>query len=823
MVLLKNKSRLEVHHHVLAVSLMFLVLVHGEEIVSTRITCNSSSVDLNVTTGIFHDPTEIYKVAHYATTCDIQRCPSKCSCTLGKGSLITRCNTSNNIETSTDIIFSKNASTLYLGNLSLNAIKPFAFDGIADGWKELWLNNNSLTDLQPGVFEGLSHLTHLLLFQNKLTELLEDVFVQLHSLLDLDLRLNLLTSLQPGIFRGLTQLLNLSMDYNKIAELKLGIFNGLESVQEIDVDHTLIIKVDINVFKAHKYLLELDLDHNMISELQPGVFNGLSHLEELELDHNKLTHISTGLFSGIQNLHRLILSHNTLTEINSNVFLGLYNLKELYLSYNNLTNLHSSLFQEPRRLTILFIDYNFLREIHSNIFQNLSNIKALSLAQTNLVSLPHLIFRDLTDLRYLNISRNFFIKISPELFNRLTQLTILDLTQNPLEWVSKESFQLLQKRTIVYVNEYATCCFIESATCSFESPPSPFISCKRLLPSLFLRIVVWLVAIAAILGNLFVIYTRCTQKTENKFYIQHLLITNLSLSDLVMGVYLLIILSVDLQFNDYFPTHSDNWRNSGLCKIAGALSILSSEASVFFITLISIDRFVCINCVRYSLSETKLLEKVAKTAALVSWIVAVLISVVSALIPLFFSNLYDASEICVGLPISRVDKYASSTKSFDLNISVSLEEPGFETGYVVETELIGSRPSMFFSIAVFTCLNLLCFSIVALCYASIFYTATQSSRHSGGRAGVDREIRMALKMAGIVVSDFCCWVIVGLLSILVQSSVVKIRPEAYAWIAIFMLPINSCMNPFLYTLYVLISDRRQRNPMTSKNSRHAIA
>ena len=707
-----------------------------------------------------------------------------------------------------------------MGNLSLNAIHRFAFDGIADSWKELWLNNNSLSDLQPGAFEGLTNLKNLLLFQNKFTELRQDVFVGLHSLLYVDLRLNLLTSFQSDVFRGLTKLLNLALDFNKFAELKSGIFDGLENVQEIDVDHGSLEKVEVNVFKAHMYVSELDLDHNKISELQPGVFNGLSHLEELELDHNKLTHISTGLFSGVQNLQRLILSHNMLVEINSNVFLGLHNLKELYLSYNNLTNLHSSLFQESRRLTILFIDYNYLREIHFNIFQNLSNIKALSLAQTNLVSLPSLIFRDLIDLRYLNISRNFFIKISPELFNRLMQLTILDLTQNPLEWVSGESFQLLQKRTIVYVDEYATCCFIKSATCSFESPPSAFISCKRLLPSLFLRVVVWLVAIAVILGNLFVfvIYTRCTQKTENKFYIQHILITNLSLSDLVMGVYLLILLSVDLQFNDYFPTHSDNWRNSGLCKIAGALSILSSEASVFFITLISIDRFVCIHYIRYSLSTTKLCETAAKTAALFSWIAAVLISVVSVLIPLFAPDLYDASEIYVGLPISRIDQYTSRTKSFDLNISVSLAEPGFESGHVVETESIGSRPSMFFSVAVFTCLNLLCFSIVALCYASIFYTSTQSSRHSGGRAGVDREIRMAFKMAGIVLSDFCCWVIVGLLSILVQSSVVKLLPEAYAWIAIFMLPINSCMNPFLYTLYVLISDRRQRKPMNSKNN-----
>ena len=36
-----------------------------------------------------------------------------------------------------------------------------------------------------------------------------------------------------------------------------------------------------------------------------------------------------------------------------------------------------------------------------------------------------------------------------------------------------------------------------------------------------------------------------------------------------------------------------------------------------------------------------------------------------------------------------------------------------------------------------------------------------------------------------------------------------------------MLPINSCVNPFLYTFYVLISDRHQRKHMNSKNNRPA--
>ena len=348
---------------------------------------------------------------------------------------------------------------------------------------------------------------------------------------------------------------------------------------------------------------------------------------------------------------------------------------------------------------------------------------------------------------------------------------------------------------------------LNQLNCSSESPPSPFILCKRLIPYPNLRVVVWIVSIATIVGNTFVSFTRCRQKTKSRFYVQDLLITNLSLSDLMMGIYLLILLSVDLHFNKYFPSRSESWRHSALCTVAGGLSILSSEASVFIITLVSIDRFICVT---YPYSATRLRAASVKWVVLSIWLVAFLISVTSQLIPLFSPEFYDVSEICVGLPISRINIYESTIKLFDLQERFGIAEAGFENRQVVETKLIGSEPSMFFSIAVFTGLNLMCFLIVAFCYTSVFVTATRSSRRSGLTKEMDREIRMAFKMAGIVLTDFFCWVVLGILAILVQTKVVTISPEAYAWIATFILPINSCMNPFLYTLYSLIADYRQR-------------
>ena len=735
------------------------------------------------------------------TTCDIPNCPNNCFCTLGNNTLLTSCYDGR--EEADTVVFPEAITTLYLGYIQLTSIQPFTFKGVANGWTELWLNNNNLSALQPGVFYGLQSLEFLTLYKNKLSEVRLGTFSGLDSLLELELKYNLLSSLQSGIFQELRSLENLALDYNRLVELQSGIFRGLINIEEIDADKNPIRKVSVDVFQGLKQMKELDLDGNMISELQTGVFEGMPILEELELDDNRLTEIPEGLFSGLIEIKGMSLSNNKLTRLDPHIFAGMVNLKELYLQNNKLQSLSAFLFRKATQLEILYLSHNDFKDLHPLLFQNLTNLKILSLSQTNLLVLPNQIFSDLHAIEFLNISRNNLNRISPELFHYLHSLVILDLTQNPLNWVNTRSFKALTKLVTVFVDEYATCCFINAARCSFTNHRSSFISCKRLLPYSILRVAIWIVGIATIIGNSLVLFKRFTQKTA-RVNVQTLLITNLSFSDLLTGIYLVILLSVDIHYMDFFPSHSETWRHSGLCKVAGALSLLSSENSVFLITLISIDRFMSI---KFPFSAAKLSSKSAKIVVTVIWSFSGLLSILSVLISVFSPELYEASEICVGLPISRVNLYDRTEKSFELN-TTSIEGD-VNVAHTVNALFIGSKPSMFFSIAIFTVLNLICFLIVAFCYASIFYTAKRASRVRG-TGNKDREIRRAFKMAAIVISDFCCWLVIIVLSILVQSKAITIKPEAYAWIATFILPINSCMNPFLYTLSTLISKRIER-------------
>ncbi|KAJ8308123.1 hypothetical protein KUTeg_012997 [Tegillarca granosa] len=60
------------------------------------------------------------------------------------------------------------------------------------------------------------------------------------------------------------------------------------------------------------------------------------------------------------------------------------------------------------------------------------------------------------------------------------------------------------------------------------------------------------------------------------------------------------------------------------------------------------------------------------------------------------------------------------------------------------------------------------------------------------------EISVARTLAAVVMTDFFCWFPVGAMGIMSLFSV-NIPSGVYAWVIVFVLPINSALNPILYT------------------------
>ena len=316
-----------------------------------------------------------------------------------------------------------------------------------------------------------------------------------------------------------------------------------------------------------------------------------------------------------------------------------------------------------------------------------------------------------------------------------------------------------------------------------------------------LRIAMWFLGFSAMFGNMFVVIIRVNEKSQSVVQLkQKLFISNLALSDSLMGIYMIILASADTYYGDEYFRRSEEWRTGLVCKIAGYLGLLASEASVFFITLISVDRLLS---VVFPFGQIKLRSRSSKISVGVIWIVSFLVALIPILLSGPESNFYDLSDVCMGLPlITRPASYKIETSGVSNQLAFDLPVAK------------DSQPAWYFSIAIFLGLNMVCFVSILLCYVAILLSAQKSAKMSG-RQEVKEEIKMAIKMAALVGTDFLCWFPVILMGILSQTGAVVIPLDAYVWSVVFILPVNSSINPYLYTLATFISDRQNKLRTTS--------
>ena len=312
-----------------------------------------------------------------------------------------------------------------------------------------------------------------------------------------------------------------------------------------------------------------------------------------------------------------------------------------------------------------------------------------------------------------------------------------------------------------------------------------------------LRVSMWVLGFSALVGNLFSILWRLREKKRNEVQqIQTFLIGNLAMADFIMGVYMVILASADLYYGDEYFLNSDNWRSGVTCRLAGFLSLLSSEASVFFLTLISYERFLG---AVFPFSSFRLTSASVKIVGAILWAVTVIISTVPIVFAGPESDIYDLSDVCIGLPlITRPSKF--EFQASDIGNELTFDLP-------VEQS---SKPAWYYSIVLFLGVNLICFVAILFFYIAIFYSLKKSISQSGRNVDIQEELKIAAKMVLIVGTDFLCWVPVILMGILSQTETVVIPLEAYTWSVVFVLPINSSLNPYLYTIASLIGDWRNR-------------
>nr|KAG5707298.1 hypothetical protein BaRGS_000072 [Batillaria attramentaria] len=367
-----------------------------------------------------------------------------------------------------------------------------------------------------------------------------------------------------------------------------------------------------------------------------------------------------------------------------------------------------------------------------------------------------------------------FTGVDSGIFEHVTKLDVLDIRGNPLSSFKQDVFADLTELSDLLTDDPRLCCdFYHEYTQLMEcvSPRNELSSCSDLLKGDFFRVVLWGLSLLAVIGNVSVlIYRLCVETGGTSSLPYRMLVSNMAMSDLLMGVYMLIIGAADTRFRDVYVAEEENWKRSNTCKTAGFLAFVSSEVSAFVICLITIDRMLVL---RFPFSSRlRLTKRSVWLACGAAWGIGLTL----AAVPLFKSDwqFYGQNGLCLPLPITRLN-FKGQQYAFDI----------------------------------FIILNFVIFLLIGGGQVFIFWTIRDSAKKAD-KDSWRKTTAVARRLFLIVITDFLCWFPIGLMGLLATYGGAPIPDVVYVWASIVILPLNSAFNPFLYTLTTLLQRRGER-------------
>ena len=362
--------------------------------------------------------------------------------------------------------------------------------------------------------------------------------------------------------------------------------------------------------------------------------------------------------------------------------------------------------------------------------------------------------------------------------------------------------------------------------CTEKEKKALFSSNTEMIAEPGIKATFWIMGLIVLLGNAFVVFDTARflrkQTVLDVKIFQRVIILNISIADFIMGIYLITIAVFSQKFSGIYGSVDGEWRSSLRCSIIGSLSVISSEASCFFMVVLTAFRLINVfNPI--TLQTSSILPW--KLIIVATWLFSLSLGVIPivGVAPSYFvhsisflSKFYQNGSIEVAqfkqfmcryaiLSNTTVKYYGSDLESIEMFLENNLPEslPVRMFGYYGETSVCMPRlyvargePSWEYTLSLIT-VNLFCFVFIAVGYLKIYQRAKKSSAKVRSNRSEQQATRMQKRIARIIATDFCCWIPICVMAYVKLA--VDFSNIVYQISAAFLLPINSALNPFLFS------------------------
>uniref|UniRef100_A0A803Y6W3 Lutropin-choriogonadotropic hormone receptor n=1 Tax=Meleagris gallopavo TaxID=9103 RepID=A0A803Y6W3_MELGA len=556
------------------------------------------------------------------------------------------------------------------------------------------------------------------------------------------------------------------------------------------------------------FIIEIS-QSDSLERIEASAFDSLPALSEMSICNTGIIEFPdlTQIFSSEAHFILELCDNLHMTTIPQNAFQGMSNESlTLKLYKNGFEDIHSHAFNGTKLNQLILKDNKNLRRIHNDALRGATGPDVLDISSTALESLPSY---GLEAIQVLNAVSSYSLKRLPPLdkFSSLLEavltypshccafrnlrtekqnsmLSIFDNFSKQCESIVRKTTSEIFYRdasfntslwpaekhtyplgtgeeafpygysTIFYEDEMTgfdfeyDFCQPKILTCTPE--PDAFNPCEDILGYSFLRVLIWFINILAIAGNLIVLLVLIT--SHYKLTVPRFLMCNLSFADFCMGLYLVLIASVDAQTSGQYYNHAIDWQTGSGCSTAGFFTVFASELSVYTLTVITIERW---HTITYAMQlDRKLRLRHAVPIMLGGWVFSILIAV----LPLLGVSSYMKVSICLPMDI----------------------ETGLSQAYIL----------------LILVLNVVAFVVICACYIKI-YIAVQNPE----LVAANKDTKIAKRMAILIFTDFTCMAPISFFAISAAFKVPLITVTNSKILLVLFYPVNSCANPFLYAIF----------------------
>ncbi|XP_070697666.1 lutropin-choriogonadotropic hormone receptor [Pempheris klunzingeri] len=580
-------------------------------------------------------------------------------------------------------------------------------------------------------------------------------------------------------------------------------FDGLKGVQRIEIAQSVTLEtIETFAFNNLHNLSEISIQNTRsLKHIGRRTFNNLPKLHYLSISNTGIT-----VFPDITSINSLesefildICDNLYLLEIPPNAFMGMTKEYVTMNLYNNgIREIHDHAFNGTKIDKLVLKNNRNLRVIYRDAFKGARGPGVLDVSATALAKLPP---QGLESVLVLFAQSAYALKSLPPL-QGLWSLREAHLTYNShccalLSWNAHRDFPVnpawnngstycdesdplgrVQRviggsagTTVVmdmpafsdvdpfmedggfgevnfHYPELDFCQTRPSLVCTPEA--DAFNPCEDIAGFSFLRVAIWFINVLAITGNLTVLLVSFTSR--NKLTVPRFLMCHLAFADLCIGIYLLMIATVDLRTHGHYSQHAIEWQTGPGCSAAGFLSVFGGELSVYTLSAITLERWHTItNALQM---ERRLVLTQAASIMAAGWL------------------------ICLGmgmLPLVGVSSYAKVSMCLPMDIETPLAQA---------------------FIIIILLFNVGAFVVVCVCYVLI-YLAVKNPEFP--RRSADTKI--AKRMAVLIFTDFLCMAPISFFAISAAFKVPLITVTNSKILLVLFFPINSCANPFLYAIF----------------------